>query len=49
VTIGKHCLIGANAVVNIDLPDYSIAAGIPAKVIGKVTVEDGNVQLEYFR
>ncbi len=32
-SIGKHCVIGANAVVTHDIPDYSIAVGIPAKVI----------------
>lgn len=31
--IGKHCIIGANAVVTHDIPDYCIAVGIPAKVI----------------
>lgn len=31
--IGKHCVIGANSVVNKDIPDYSIAVGAPAKVI----------------
>ena len=33
VNIGKGCIIGAGAVVNKDLPDYSIAVGVPAKVI----------------
>lgn len=33
VKIGKHCCIGANAVVTKDVPDYSVAVGIPAKVI----------------
>lgn len=33
--IGKHCIIGANAVVNKDIPDYSIAVGVPAKVVKK--------------
>jgi acetyltransferase-like isoleucine patch superfamily enzyme len=33
VKIGKGCIIGAGAVVTKDLPDYSIAAGVPAKVI----------------
>lgn len=33
VTIGKHCVIGANAVVTENIPDYSVAAGVPAKVI----------------
>lgn len=31
--IGKHCVIGANAVVTKDIPDYSVAVGIPAKII----------------
>lgn len=33
VDIGENCIIGANAVVTHDIPSYSIAAGIPAKVI----------------
>ena len=35
VTIGDNVIIGANAVVTHDVPDNSIAVGIPAKVIGK--------------
>jgi acetyltransferase-like isoleucine patch superfamily enzyme len=37
--IGKHCVIGANAVVTKDIPDYSVAAGIPAKVIKRYDFE----------
>lgn len=33
VTIGDGCIIAANAVVTKDIPPYSIAGGIPAKVI----------------
>ncbi len=33
VHIGKGCIIGAGAVVSKDIPDYAIAAGVPAKVI----------------
>ena len=33
--IGDNVIIGANAVVTHDVPDNSIAVGIPAKVIGK--------------
>ena len=40
VTIGKECLIGAGAVVTKDIPDYSIAYGIPAKVVGSVPNEE---------
>ncbi len=35
VKIGKHCIIGANSLVNKDIPDYSVAVGNPAKVIKK--------------
>ena len=33
VHIGKHVTIGANSVVNKDIPDYSVVVGIPAKVV----------------
>lgn len=33
VTIGKGCVIGANAVVTHSLPDWSVAVGVPARVI----------------
>ena len=36
VTVGRNAVIGANAVVTHDVPDFSIAAGVPAKVIGRV-------------
>ena len=36
VTIGKGCTIGAGAVVQKSIPDYSVAVGVPAKVIKKV-------------
>ena len=33
VRIGKWCIIGAGAVVIRDVPDYSVAVGVPASVI----------------
>ncbi len=33
VTIGEHCVIGANSVVTHDVPSYSVAVGVPARVI----------------
>jgi acetyltransferase-like isoleucine patch superfamily enzyme len=33
--IGQGVVIGANSVVNMDIPPYSIVAGVPAKIIGK--------------
>jgi acetyltransferase-like isoleucine patch superfamily enzyme len=34
VTIGKGCLIAAGAIVNKDIPDYSIVVGSPGQVKG---------------
>lgn len=33
VTIGDGCIVAAGAVVNKDIPSYSIAGGVPARVI----------------
>jgi acetyltransferase-like isoleucine patch superfamily enzyme len=33
VSIGKHAIVGANSVVNKDVPDYTIVGGVPAKPI----------------
>ncbi len=33
VKIGKNAVVGAGAVVNADLPPYSISVGVPARVI----------------
>lgn len=40
VTVGSNCVIGAGSVVTKDIPDWSIAAGNPCKVIRKITDED---------
>ena len=37
VTVGERCVIGANSVVNHDVPSHSIAVGAPARVIKQVT------------
>jgi acetyltransferase-like isoleucine patch superfamily enzyme len=37
VTIGKNSIIGAFSFVNKNIPDNVIAAGVPAKVIKKIT------------
>lgn len=39
VTIGNCVIIGANSVVTHDIPDYSVAVGIPAKVIKQYSSE----------
>ena len=33
VTIGDGCVVGAGAVVTKDLPAYSVAVGVPAKIV----------------
>ena len=33
VSIGKHCVIGANTVVTRDIPDFCIAVGSPARIV----------------
>lgn len=49
VSIGDHCLVAAGSVVTRDIPSCSIAAGVPANIIGRVLFsEDGQVKLEYF-
>lgn len=35
VTVGDGAVVGAGAVVTKDIPSYSMAAGVPAKIIGK--------------
>ena len=33
VHVGAHSMVGAGAVVNVDVPEYAVAAGVPARVI----------------
>ncbi len=40
VRIGDNVVIGAGSVVTKDIPDWSVAAGNPCKVIRKITEED---------
>lgn len=35
VHVGNHVIIGANSVVTHDVPDYSVVAGCPAKIVRK--------------
>lgn len=46
VKIGDNVVIGGGSVVTKDIPDWSIAAGNPCKVIRKITEEDKQY---YFR
>ena len=46
VTVGSNCVIGAGSVVTKDIPDWTIAAGNPCRVIRRITDEDRKY---YFR
>jgi acetyltransferase-like isoleucine patch superfamily enzyme len=48
VTIASRCVVAAHSVVNGDLPEASISAGAPARVIGRVKIGDrGDVEFVY--
>ncbi len=32
-SVGRHCVIGANSVVNRDIPDFCVAVGAPARIV----------------
>ena len=40
VRIGDHVVIGAGSVVTKDIPDWSVAAGNPCRVLRRITDED---------
>lgn len=40
VTIGQGAVIGANSVVNRDIPAFTLAAGVPAKVIRNIAPKE---------
>lgn len=45
VNIGKGCTIGAGSVVTRDIPDFSVAVGVPAKVVKTLQGEErGSLQ-----
>jgi len=44
-TLGKHCFVGAGALVTKDVPDYALVIGSPAKIIGWVS--EGGKRLNF--
>lgn len=48
VTIGNFAFVAAGAVVNKDVPDYALVAGVPAKQIGWMS-EYGEQRIAYYR
>lgn len=49
VNLGNYCIIAAGSFVNKSFPDYSIVAGVPAKQIGIVIMEEDSIKFEYFK
>tara|TARA_B110000196_G_scaffold319212_1_gene336565 strand:- start:3107 stop:3751 length:645 start_codon:yes stop_codon:yes gene_type:complete len=52
--IGKGCVIGAGSIVKGDIPDYSIVAGNPCRIVGSIDsldkhfINEVGVDLTYF-
>ena len=46
VTIGKHAIAAANAVITRDVAPWSIVGGVPARVIGTRTRPDSEQETE---
>ena len=42
VKLGRHCVVGANAVVTTSFPDFSMVAGIPARMIKSYSEKTGS-------
>ena len=40
--LGKHCIVGTNAVVRGSYPDYSVIVGVPGRVIKRYNPKSGN-------
>jgi acetyltransferase-like isoleucine patch superfamily enzyme len=38
IKIGKYAMIGAGAVVTKDIPEFALARGVPARIVGKVDI-----------
>ena len=49
VTIGNNSIIGAGAVVTKDVPDNSVYAGNPAKLVKKLDEKEFNTRKDFFK
>lgn len=48
-TIGNHCIIGAGSVITKDVPDFNVVAGVPAKKIGQVIIENNQARINLIK
>lgn len=49
VVLGNFCVAAAGSFVNKSFADFSIIAGVPAKQIGIVKMQEEGIQFEYFK
>ena len=49
VQLGKSVVIAAHSFVNKSFPDFAIVAGIPAKQIGEVELNDTEIFFKYYK
>jgi acetyltransferase-like isoleucine patch superfamily enzyme len=49
LTIGRNCVIAANSVVTRSIPDYSLVAGLPARIIRQYDPEKKTWRMGRFR
>lgn len=49
VDLGDSVVVAAHSFVNRSFPGHSIVAGVPAKQIGSVKNDNGNISFEYFK
>jgi acetyltransferase-like isoleucine patch superfamily enzyme len=47
VTIGSGCLIGANSAVTKDIPDGTMAGGVPAQIKGPVKQQEPDLMSRF--
>ena len=48
VKIGHDSIIGTNAVVLMDIPPYSVVAGVPGRIIAKITKESFGEKYQFY-
>lgn len=49
VRLGNYTVVAAHSFVNKSFPDFAIVAGVPAKQIGTVIVDNEEINFQYFK